>query len=153
MKLIHYGSNEWNPAKFKPIQNADWPSCKPKPGTGLWASPVDSLHGWRDWCETEGFNVERLDECFTFRINVARLFVIDSYRDIEFSLPLHPKSTSHLIGFDFEKMAERYDAIHLTVGGLSATRFSMPRNLYTWDCESVLIMNPEIVKPCTLPTA
>ena len=46
---------------------------------------------------------------------------------------------------DFEKMVKMgYDAIYLTDKGQMETRFTMP-DLYGWDCECVLVMNPDCV--------
>jgi len=48
----------------------------------------------------------------------------------------------HFMTFpDYEECATRYDAIHLTDRGQWATRMTHPKNLYGWDCESVLILN------------
>lgn len=49
---------------------------------------------------------------------------------------------------DFEAMIRSgIDAIWLTPKGERETRFSHPKNLYGWDCESVLIMNPNGISP------
>lgn len=47
---------------------------------------------------------------------------------------------------DFEKIVvgNVYDAIKLTDKGQVETRFSR-NNLYGWDCESMVILNPDII--------
>lgn len=49
---------------------------------------------------------------------------------------------------DFELLAKNYDAIWLTENGQSETHLYYPINLYGWDCETVLIMNPYSVSVC-----
>ena len=41
---------------------------------------------------------------------------------------------------DFEKIAEEYDAIEVNIDN------SLYYALYTWDCDSILIMNPNIIR-------
>jgi hypothetical protein len=139
LKLITYGcGKKFDRRKFKPIKNQPFV----KPMGGLWASPVDATYGWREWCEAESFG--NLSNCFTFEFD-GNVFAIDSLDDAKRmpwttyrGLLTHP---------DFEKMLKMgYDAIHLTERGQIATRFGEP-SLYGWDCECVLVMNPDCVKP------
>ena len=45
-EFVVYGKKKFNPKKFRKIKNRKgW--CKPK--AGLWASPIDSKWGWRDF--------------------------------------------------------------------------------------------------------
>ena len=54
-------------------------------------------------------------------------------------------SFKFLIGIDFEKMlSDGIDAIYLTEKGEQETRFESP-GLYGWDCECVLVMNPDCI--------
>ena len=46
--------------------------------------------------------------------------------------------------YDFEAMAKDYDVIKLTDEGQWKTRLTNP-SLYGWDCECILIMNPDVV--------
>ena len=49
VNYIHYGSNKFDINIFKKIKN------RPKfvkPEGGLWASRVETEHGWKDWCIT-----------------------------------------------------------------------------------------------------
>ena len=56
IKYVHYGSNRFDINIFRKIVNRPLYS---KPLGGLWASRVDSKRGWKDWCESEKFEVER----------------------------------------------------------------------------------------------
>ena len=135
LNLITYGKGKkFISSKFTPIENIPF-FVKPK--GGLWASPVNAAWGWREWCKIEEFGDISNNFTFVFDGNV---FVIDSISSAA-SMPWidHDKS------IDFEKMLELgYDAIYLTEKGQKETRFSTP-SLYGWDCECVLIMNPECI--------
>ena len=64
-KYIHYGNREFLTSKFNPIKNR---LDLGKPSGGLWASPVNSPFGWRDWCECESFREYEDDDCFIFSL-------------------------------------------------------------------------------------
>ncbi len=136
INLITYGlGNTLDVSKIQPIRN--WYT---KPTGGLWASPIDSEYGWVDWGRDNEFG--KFDSQFTFRI-FGNIFVIDGLNDLR---KMSFVSESYRLKYpDYEELVSRgYDAIHLTVKGQDATRFSKP-DLYGWDCESVLIMNPACI--------
>ena len=120
---------------------------KPKPRTGLWASPIDSEWGWKEWCESEDFRDCNKDNSFTFKLHpYARVFEIHDLDDLE-KLPVmdHPLSAISY-GLDFEEIAKNYDAIFLSDEGQAKTRMSHPSSLYGWDCECILVLNKEVIK-------
>jgi hypothetical protein len=118
-----------------PIKNRNFV----KPTGGLWASPVDSEFGWKEWNEQNQFR--DCSQSFSLRLKEnARLYVIDTLQDLE-SAPLLQYEYMTLI--DFEALAKDYDGIWLTFEGMAETRFSTPLDLYGWDCESVLLFNDE----------
>ena len=131
MELIHYGSSQFKPELMMPIKNSE----HIKPNGGLWTSPVDSIYGWKDWCDNENFG--DTSKSFTV-IFTGRLLTINSI-DVMNNLPWINDDTSPWISF--ENLSNKYDAVHLTVKGEKETRFSYPKSLYGWDCETVLIMN------------
>ena len=126
--LVTYGlGNVLRPELIKTIGNRNFV----KPKGGLWASPVASAYGWKEWCEAEQFG--DLSTHFEFRFT-GKTLTIDS----EFDLLAVPWQG---YGPDFEAMAASgIDAVYLTEAGQDATRFSDP-GLYGWDCECVLVMN------------
>ena len=140
MNLVKYGSASFDPAQFDAIRDDHW--IKPK--GGLWASPVDSEFGWVDWCSHEEFTLDRASWFkFTYEGNIV---VIDTEGDLNL-LDWGEDYGCGLGNINFEAMLARgIDAIHLTVRGQERTRFSRPRSLYGWDCESVLIMNPSPIR-------
>ena len=34
----------------------------------MWGSPINSKNGWKNWCECNDFDVERLNKSFTFTL-------------------------------------------------------------------------------------
>lgn len=145
MRFIHYGASEFERDKFETIKNIPY-FCKPS--GGLWASPVDSEWGWHDWASSEGFNTDRLNEYFEFEI-AGDVAVIDSWQDARKLLLWSFEDVgchgACLKSIDFE--CNCYDAILLTVQGERETRFHDRYSLYGWDCESVLVLNPEVIVP------
>jgi len=140
--LITYGCGEsFQRVLFEPIKNREWI----KPHGGLWSSPIDSELGWADWCKSNDYG--NLSQSFEFEFE-GNVFVIDSYDDA-LSAPILTCDVldykKHYI--DFEKLiALGYDAVWLTECGEYETRnFNRPLSLYGWDCESVLIMNPDCI--------
>ena len=158
MDFLTYGCGEhYEPERFKPVSNG---SMSNKPMGGLWASPVDAEYGWRYWCRAEDFHQENLKEAFRFSLRPeARVLVIDSKEDLN-NLPgrfflkdvgLSSSIYSNRASIDFERISQEYDAIFLTEKGEEETRDwydedGFPqRDLCTWDCETLLVLNPGMV--------
>jgi len=136
LHLITYGcGKKFDRKKFNSIKNR----MHVKPEGGLWASPINSTWGWKDWCESESYGDLSSNFEFEFEGNV---FVINSLQDA-MKMPWREVEGYRSIKYpDYEKMIELgYDAILLTENGQQETRYSEP-SLYGWDCESVLVMNP-----------
>lgn len=114
-----------------------------KPKGGLWASPIKTRYGWKEWCKQENFG--KLSSNFTF-IFQGQILKIDSEKDLnDFLWKEKDKNIPDLFNYipDFETMnLNGIDAIWLTEEGQWKTHLSLPKNLYGWDCECVLIMNP-----------
>lgn len=149
MISVRYGSKKFNPKKMGKIKNRSF--CKPE--GGLWVSPVDSKFGWKDWCEVEDFR--DCKESNSFKVSFkddAKVIIIDSYDDLDKLPSMNPyKDIPTLASYgdrfpDFEKLAKEVDAIWLTEEGQWKTRMTNPKNLYGWDCESILVLNPNSIK-------
>jgi hypothetical protein len=139
MRLISYGLGEYDTGKFRPVRNNNFV----KPAGGLWASPVKARFGWRKWCQDESFG--DLSSSFEFSIE-GRVMVIDSLSDAS-QMPWLVSHGGSLTVPDFEKMVSQgVDAVYLTRRGELETRYSRPYNLYGWDCECVLVMNPACIR-------
>lgn len=161
-EFIAYGKKKFDLRKFGKIKNRKgW--CKPEHKTGLWASPIDSEWGWRDFVVSEMMESwgESLQTYFKFKLSPgAKIYTIDTLEDLH-QIPykrlseLQPALSDYLI--DYEKMtAEGYSGIFLTVNGQNETRLpefsgeyyhGRSFNLYGWDVESLLVLNPGCIIP------
>lgn len=151
-KYIHYGHVEFDKGiMFVPIENVEYFT---KPRGGFWASPVDSQYGWKEWCESNNFCTSRLCKSVTFALSDnAKVFHIRSVDDLE-NLPrqnLELDVGVDMVYLDFERMADLgYDAVelHLSEELPDSHGFldGLYWKLYGWDCDSILIMNPDVVE-------
>lgn len=147
---IHYGSTSFDKNKNFPIRNEE---CWVKPKGGLWASRKNASWGWKDWCEAEEFRDCFEDNAFTFVLREgATVAVINTLEQLH-SLPEMPEGRfSHLsYNIDFEECLKRgIDAIELCWYGEehhANRKDDLHFNLYGWDCDSIVILNPDIVVP------
>lgn len=141
MNLKTWGCGEsYERNKFKRIKNKENSN---KPGGGLWSSPIPSSYGW-DSCSRDN-DYGDLSTSFELKLK-GNIFKIDGLVDM---VNLYWKEGEggfrFLIGIDFEKMlSDGIDAIYLTEKGEQETRYECP-GLYGWDCECVLVMNPDCI--------
>lgn len=140
---IHYGDDEYRTPN--PIENE---ICWVKPKGGLWASRKDDEFGWINWCRKEEFRLDSFDRFFEFTLkDEARILVLDDPDQLDI-LPItnsddRPYDKNDQMSeccLDFEKLTKDYDAIELK----NCWKFQWP--LYGWDCNCILIMNPDIVE-------
>lgn len=126
-----------------------------KPNGGFWASPVDCEYGFDQFFH-EVHPHETMKEYLIELTDDAKVYHIRSYADL-IGLPKNEESileSSYVI--DFEKVYHElgYDAIEFHYTESNNTDGCMPVYnaktcycaLYGWDCDSILIMNPNIVK-------
>lgn len=111
-EYIHYGCTEFNKNKFKKVTNIKY---SVKPFGGLWASPVDTEYGWKEWCEIEGFRECTNENSFKFTLSEnSKVYHIYSVEDL-YKLSRESNyilDSSYCI--DFEKMIlDGYDALEL----------------------------------------
>ena len=137
---IHYGHKSFDNELFDEITNE---RAWVKPIGGLWASNINAKYGWRDWCEEQRFRECSIDNSFKFKLKEdSRILKIDN-SDILKKLPIvnAPFRTSW-INLDFEKIKEEYDAIEVLI---SEDR-RLYWDLYGWDCDSLLVLNKEVIE-------
>ena len=150
---IHYGSPEFNINKFCPISNI---KLSNKPHGGLWASPANSEHDWRWWCLSNGYETARLNEHFSFKLkDDANICKIASKQDLNelnqqgfchdyTNLFLYPQGYTNSSLYpqdyyypDFEKLVDAgFDGMAVAMND------SLYFALYGWDCDSLLIFDP-----------
>ncbi|MBQ2892250.1 MAG: hypothetical protein IJN03_02750 [Bacilli bacterium] len=139
MEYIHYGHENFDIKLFNKIKNR--PEAV-KPIGGLWASRVDTTDGWIDWCKGNEIDWARLDVSFKFKLKPeAKVLLIDSMDKLK-ELPKQKSILGHSPWtlLDFEKLAEEYDAVEVILNR------GLYFELYGWDCDSIIIMNPEIIE-------
>ena len=153
-EYVHYGSKEFDINLFNQIRNI--PSWG-KPIGGLWASAMDAKYGWKQWCENNEFSECNKNNSFKFTlIEDANVFHIYSIKD----LPKLPKMLQEPYALaynneyfiDFEKsLLTGIDAIELhlseEIRDYNNYMESLYYALYGWDCDCILILNPEVVVP------
>jgi hypothetical protein len=153
---IHFGADHFIPELFCPIRNHTWMD---KPMGGLWASRVDDEFGWNQWCRENRYKLHNLKHSFCFRLMDAQILTLYSPEQLT-SLPLlnlwkpkkplkvgkgerpteeqlHDWVEPNVCHLDYEKLAEKFDAIELR------NSLSFRKPLSTWDCDCILAMNPE----------
>jgi hypothetical protein len=149
---IAYGSSEYSPNKFKPVDLKHWRSTiNNKPFGGLWASPIDSKWGWKDWCQAEEWKTESLNTYFTFTLAPgANIYVIDNEKDLMSVSTFRSEYTSTL-SIDFADLINNgYDGIYVTDNAARKFRCSTIygiSDLSSWDCESICIFNKDVIIP------
>jgi hypothetical protein len=140
---IHYGHANYIPEMFTEIKNR---FLFTKPYGGLWGAPKGSSRGWKGWCEEQNFALDKLSVSFQFGLTPgANVLRINSGHNLaglpiaEFTGVPEPlyKPFTYL---DFEKLlAEGIDAILLNIN------YELYHKLYGWDCDSILVMNKEVI--------
>lgn len=145
-KYIHWGSKSFRYSDFEKIRNRQFGNTKPR--GGLWASPVDAAFGWKDWCEVEDFRSYGSDTCFKFTLREGSKVLLIDNDDNLVDLPKYVgPDFSHTmwVSLDFEElMRQGYDAVELNLSADHRLYYS----LYGWDCDSILVMNPDVVEVC-----
>lgn len=134
---------------FQEIENIPF---FPKPRGGLWASPSECGKSWADWCLQENFYTEVLREenSFKFKLTpearVLKLKTIEDWRIIEDKIP---GETKEIRGFTFkqyinyEELKKDYDAVEIFAG----SDHELYWKFYGWDCDSIVILNKEVIVP------
>lgn len=144
---VHYGAKHFNKDKFEPIKNRGWGN---KPIGGFWASPTDTLRGWKEFNDWERIAKCNDDNAVTFTIDdTARVLPLHNKEDYEwmaerygFLVDLDPPFPP-VMHYDFERIAHDFDVIDFKIG------HEMSRLMYGWDCDCILVLNPDVV--CEAP--
>ena len=138
---IHYGHDSFDKSKFNPIKNQKDLVVKPK--GGLWACRKDSSRTWKDWCIIQDFEKDRLKKSFEFTISKdAKILTIDSQKKLNSLRDRDYMSPTGYKALDFEQLSKEYDAIEVLISKDGDLYF----DLYGWDIDSILIMNPDIIE-------
>ena len=143
-KYIHYGCATFEKELFVDIANIP---LNNKPLGGLWASAVNAAYRWEDWCASTNYSECNAENSFTFTLaDNAKVLYINSADDLK-GLPVAQNDIDDFEIFswtllDFKKLADIYDAIEVNISNDRELYYT----LYGWDCDSILIMNPDIIQ-------
>lgn len=145
MKYIHYGNDKFDINKFENISNDSIVPTKPL--GGFWASRLECNYSWKDHCIKEEYSID-LSKYIIFSIDKnAKILIIDNCKQLEDLPQLDNQKRNYrdnlYTKLDFEKLSEKYDAIEVMINGINDLYFQ----LFGWDCESILIMNPKVIIP------
>lgn len=138
-KFIHMGSDHFDKYRFVPIKNdRDWV----KPRGGLWSSPENSPYGWESWINDNNFTYN-LNSWFKFTLKAgAKVLEITNAKQLE-DLPKGETTLHHSwVVLDFEAIAKEYDAMLVMISSDNQLYWE----LYGWDCDTLLVFNPDIVE-------
>ena len=154
---IHYSSDAFDINKFKPMPYVDegydrylaFSLNKPPHGTCFWGSPVGDKFGWKEWLEAEDWETERLEKSFEFTLKPsARILKVTSTSDVSKYVKRIPEENGRLFVFefiDFIEMAKDYDGCEVCHDN---NYEELHMGLFcTWDCNSIVIWNPDIIVP------
>lgn len=138
---IHYGHKNFDISRFSPIRNEEY---RNKPHGGLWASRIDAKYGWKEWNEDEQFRECEEENSFKFTLSTnANVLEIHSHKDLS-KVPQVKKSIFNGSFLpDFEKLlSDGFDTMELFLSEDDELYW----DLYGWDCDSILVMNPDVVE-------
>ena len=137
---IHYGHSSFDRESFNHIKRHD---ISTKPSGGLWGSPIKAKYGWKNWCQDNEFRECLEENSFRFKLDDnANILCINNVDDLNFL----PQIKGELIPpvwvlLDFEELKRQYDAIEVNI----SNDYGLYWKLYGWDCDSILVMNSDVV--------
>lgn len=149
-KYVHLGSSSFDNTLFQPIKNI---SGFTKPTGGFWGSPVNSDYGWGEWVKSNNFDeligsnkYEKEKFYFKLKPNTRLLYInkASMLRDLPKQEDEFTLACSSFIVLDFKELEKTYDAIEVNI---SSDR-QLYWDLYGWDVDSILILNPDCVIEC-----
>lgn len=141
MQYIHYGDDNFDINKFIPISNR---SEATKPFGGFWGSRKNTDFSWKEWCTEIDLKSKDLTKKIQFSLsNGAKILVINNIKLLD-KLPQNEEN--HIVNklfvtLDFEKLSKQYDAIEVLI----SEDERLYELLYGWDCDSILVMNPNVI--------
>lgn len=148
MIFVSYLNGEYDQKSFKPIQYGGITATLNKCHNGLWACPLESTYGWKEWCEKEEFFIG--NNLFTFKLkDNAKIYVIDNYEDLEKISTLKDRFGMRYINFK-QLLDNNYDGIYASENAVKSLRYindGSIQDLSSWDVESLCVFNPNVIIP------
>ena len=153
MKVVHLAESDFH---LRPIEpDGDNGVCKPK--GGLWFSPVET-RSWEEYCKDNWpSELEKARFEVTCELDEKNILKIESLDDIN-KLPFLPRQIRSMPTVDWQKLKQSgVDAVYLTERGYGIARSELFRNFgskancfYTWDVDSVVVLNERCIKSCQI---
>lgn len=147
---VHYNSNKYDKERLYRAVNDPEKHYLEHPFQykphGLWASPVDSEYGWKEWCEDEEFYMYKLEKSFKFTLSPeAKILMIKAPEDT------YPYTKEHGLlvaenALDLNKIYSEYDAMEVDFSD-NYIELRYDPIFYSWDVDSICVWNPDIIIP------
>ena len=147
----HYGHKMFDRFSFKSVRNSGFN----KPIGGFWASRTDSSFGWKEWNDYSQYQKCEEDAKIVFQLtDRAKVLELRSMEDVKNmnekygikELAYEKLGYGTVMPLDFEKIKQDYDAIECFISTGYGVYDSMP----DWDCDSIVILNPDVVEQLNL---
>lgn len=144
-RYIHYNSDTFDKERLKRALTHDKKYRRRDKPFGLWASPVNAELGWKEWCEDEEWRLDKLDESFEFSLSPeAKILTINKLEDAaDFLLELRMHGI-RVQALDLPMIYDRYDAMEVNMSN-DFMNFHDNEVFYSWDVDSIVIWNPDII--------
>ncbi len=147
---IHYGSDHLIKEKVTEMKHEAGSNMYiNKPDFGLWGSPVDCEFGWKEWCESEDFHTDTLDQYFVFKVkDGAKIFTVRKNDDVsDYLLTPYLYTLEYMFPpkyIDFNKIMKEYDGMELIHGdNYMDLHYGY---FYSWDVDSIVVWNPDVIE-------
>ena len=146
----HYGALEFSKDIFEPVKNRPhWI----KPFGGLWGTPLpETSSGWAQVCRDNEFRVRSLHQWFDFSLSDdAKVYTIANGTDILKLKDMGCCGVSHNTStYIFDLQVDWIDFEGLIILGYDAVECKLNHEtywaLYGWDCDSILVLNPDVIE-------
>jgi len=140
-----YGTNFFDPKRFKPVKNRSVGFNKPT--GGFWGSWISGSGSWKEFCINNQYEIKSLRKFVDFRIKPnSKVLILKRVKDFgKIKKFILRKDRDYLFPiYDWEKIARCYDVIIFDYPavqreiGYNTDKFT---GLDVWDVFSVLICN------------
>ena len=137
----HYGNDNYMLCSLGALQ-------RNKPSYGLWAAPLNSEYGWKDFRVKFPDKSQQLTTHFMFKLKRnANIYIIDGLEDIYDLIRPKSKYSDEELKYqlDFTPLIENgYDGVFVTHKAIKELRDDALRN---WSVESICIFNKDVIVP------
>lgn len=156
---VHYGHSKFCKELVITMKDSPLGPPKSKPAFGLWASRIDAPYGWIDWCRDQSFDDEEEfgfgDFSCNFKFSLSpNAKILGIHREVTI-LPYVIKNpdvihfgfgqTDICDGIDYKEIkSQGFDGMELFM----SDDFSLHNSVFNaWDCDSIVIWNPDVIIP------